>query len=536
MPGAILDLVAKGEKDQFFLGNPQTTFFSTVFHKKIRCIIQPYRVNFREAVDYGRTSHLIIPRYGDFIGKSYLEIEPEPWLPEIVEDETGNSIRLREIIGESNVFVYDTQTQHAVGFVDAVGHYIIKKLDFWVDGTMVDRHRGEWMDIQSELNTPEDKYAEYCRAVGKYNENTPANIQRNMWPGLDGKLLVPLQFSWAQSFRAPLPIRWMVASEVKIDVEFEVFRKVYYSYYHYGVSPVDVSGGERMYCQYQDNFDPQLIDPRGREFEFVIYSKTDSSRIIHRGRFVAPRKLTIRNATLLANYISIPDEEIAQYFRREHSYLIEQVQYIEAGIRGDDYPIAGGPYLNPINEFVQPIKEIFMITRQIDSCNLNQHTNFYRHTWQEIAYLRQRFIDGGVDTVDLTPEFVENAALFINGYARIPARNSSYFHTLIPYRYHARNTKYPIYCFNFALMPDRMQPSGFINFSLIQRAYLTMGLAGYNPPTIDTGVSGRRWWRDGVLVDGTYSREDYAITLHTYAKNYNFIVINNGRAVLKFLN
>ena len=57
------------------------------------------------------------------------------------------------------------------------------------------------------------------------------------------------------------------------------------------------------------------------------------------------------------------------------------------------------------------------------------------------------------------------AELFINGNSRFNKRKATYFRTIQPLNHHSRVPTKHIYCYSFALTPEKHQPSGICNFS-----------------------------------------------------------------------
>ena len=75
MPQAgLLELVAHGIQDIFLIGNPQLTFFKTVYKRHTNFSIELVEVNINRSAEFNNISSFII-KNGDAINKCYLEIE-----------------------------------------------------------------------------------------------------------------------------------------------------------------------------------------------------------------------------------------------------------------------------------------------------------------------------------------------------------------------------------------------------------------------------------------------------------------------------
>lgn len=79
MAGGILELVSRGADDIFLTVDPQITFFKIVYRRHTNFSKTEYDINFNKTLDFGTTSQLVIPKYGDLLHKLFLVIN----LPDI---------------------------------------------------------------------------------------------------------------------------------------------------------------------------------------------------------------------------------------------------------------------------------------------------------------------------------------------------------------------------------------------------------------------------------------------------------------------
>ena len=73
MGGALLDLVAKGGQDIYFICNPQISFFKKVFKRHTNFSTDYEKFYLNGEPDFGKSSKLNIPRKGDLIKNIYLQ-------------------------------------------------------------------------------------------------------------------------------------------------------------------------------------------------------------------------------------------------------------------------------------------------------------------------------------------------------------------------------------------------------------------------------------------------------------------------------
>lgn len=99
MAGGIIQIVTYGAQDLYLTGTPQITFFKIVYRRYTNFSIESVKVEFDDPVGFGRTSMLTVPKVGDLIHKTYLEII----LPEIILKRSLNQEQIMEAENEYNI-------------------------------------------------------------------------------------------------------------------------------------------------------------------------------------------------------------------------------------------------------------------------------------------------------------------------------------------------------------------------------------------------------------------------------------------------
>ena len=192
MGGALLELVAVGKQDTHIIGNPQISFFKSIYHRHTNFSIESVPQYFLEQPDFGKKTTCIIARKGDLLSQIILEID----LPELSE---------------------------GISWINAIGNQIIKSIDLTIGGVVITKLSGKYLDIYSELNLSNDKLNGYYQMVGKhisYNNYTQSGSK---------KLFIPLPFWFCKEISNALPLVAMQYSEVKIHIEFRKFSECWYS-------------------------------------------------------------------------------------------------------------------------------------------------------------------------------------------------------------------------------------------------------------------------------------------------------------------
>ena len=111
------------------------------------------------------------------------------------------------------------------------------------------------------------------------------------------------------------------------------------------------------------------------------------------------------------------------------------------------------------------------------------------------------------------------AKLIWNGVDRIDEKDSRYFNLLQPYNYHSSSPREGIYCYSFALHPEKMEPSGTFNASTINKIQLYVTV---NPYSISK------------IPFITNNENEYTITV--YSIYYNIFRVMGGHCAMVFAN
>jgi hypothetical protein len=185
MGGGLMQLVAYGAQDIYLTGNPQITFFKVVYRRHTNFAMESIEQTFNGSVEYGRRVTATISRNGDLIKDMWLECTF-----------TENAAQAAD-----DVSVY------------GLGNALVKQVEVEIGGQLIDRQYGEWMNIWTELSTPEGKRAVYDHMVGNANSTVPA----------DGTLQVdvPLQFWFNRNPGLALPLIALQYHEVKLNLDLE---------------------------------------------------------------------------------------------------------------------------------------------------------------------------------------------------------------------------------------------------------------------------------------------------------------------------
>jgi hypothetical protein len=182
MGGGLLQLVAYGAQDVYLTGNPQITFFKSVYKRHTNFSIEAIEQTFNGTPDFGSRVTCQISRNGDLINRVYLQLR---------------------LTGTNNYCKY-------------FGLRILNYVELEIGGQRIDRHYAHWLYIWNELSLPVSKRDGWNNMVGAFGGNVTGAT-----PTINSTLYVPLEFWFCRNIGLALPLIALQYHEVKININFE---------------------------------------------------------------------------------------------------------------------------------------------------------------------------------------------------------------------------------------------------------------------------------------------------------------------------
>lgn len=531
--GAFLELLARGKKTNFFItyGNPQIEFFTAVIIQHTPFITTTRKIVAQDKPNYGKTSQFRIPRWGDFLGSMYLHIELETWIPPEIQP-YWKSPNL--IIAPPNTTI--TDNKH-LGFVNGIGEFIIDTATFKFPtaggaGTPLATLDGHWLNVAATTFTPPALWSTYCENVGRtqhFSDFSGVNVTANAIPGDNGRLTIPLPFSWCNEPKNALPI-WEFSNEMRLDVTLRRFEDLIYM--------TDVSDRR------------QIIDPRGKTFTYSIDGGITTEF------FNVPSSLNIANCWLEIDYITVDDIFLKRLRKMERMATTPRYytfDTIEREIGQIDDRVFS-PNQSIIAEIPIPIRmfryirELIWITHGRDQQRLNEHDNYSpwirkeleQNNIHELYYTSPLIIaeNNGiiVDPEDIPYRLIRNSGLQLMSLDRLKIQSSDIWQFLMPFRYHkyAKLDQNIINYMPLSTRPDiPLQPSGGIDFSAVIRGFLRLQLE-YIPNLKNQPIPGA-FPCDPQVEDETNPGRDRTSNVYIWGRGTNFLEISRNNAKLAFV-
>ena len=151
MGGGIMQLTANGIQDEYITGNPQITFFKSVYRRHTNFAIE----SVQQIID------------GD------LGTAPTP---------TNSTVKISKTADLINgIYVVCPQHQDGINATE-----LISNSELIIGGTIMDRHTNEWMKVWNELTVDAKKKEGYKYMVGGFNSSQTINNQSSV--------IIPLNF------------------------------------------------------------------------------------------------------------------------------------------------------------------------------------------------------------------------------------------------------------------------------------------------------------------------------------------------------
>jgi len=241
-----MQLVAYGAQDVYLSGNPQITFFKVVYRRHTNFSVEPIQQVWNGAADFGRTVTCNINRNGDLITNMYVAV-------------------LLKKVPTTGVGGIEW------GYVDRLGHAMIKETKVEIGGSKIDEQYGDWLNVWYELTHKVGQERGYAKMIGDVEHLTNvSNKEKRPY-----QMYVPLQFWFNRNNGLALPLIALQYHDVRVTVEFRA-----------------------------------------------------ASALVNYNGSTAPSTLpSMSDCYLLIDYVYLDSEERKRFAQASHEYLIEQLQF-----------------------------------------------------------------------------------------------------------------------------------------------------------------------------------------------------------------
>lgn len=563
MPGGLLQLVGKGAQDQLVTGNPSFTHFRSVYKRHTEFAMEHFRLYFKTSLLTYPTSGSLrlrtkVERYAQLINDCYLSID----LPDIYSP----VVPVSNVPANAPINTSSTAIGYEFNWVRNLGYNMIRHVSVLVNGQEIVRHTGEWMKLYANLTFDANKKEILNRMIGNVPDMyDPANAQGRMnqyphsistpstyaEPSIYGRtLLIPLHFWFCETVGQALPLVALQQSEVEIVVELRNANELFTVR-----DPRTRLSNNAPNSNFGVRVAPDTSDTNFAWSHFLsppMYAAPTLN--------LTPDARSWRfNPFIEANYIFVGDMEMAYIARSEHTFMISQIDSVQAE----------GQY-GPSNDLELTMKNlvtrILWVAQRSDRVLQNDwdnYTNWVDPYTSPFVPALGWYTSGRTQPSNVSQrDTLLESTLVLDGQERFSPKQTLFFSGMELYRHQTGNPIPGVYEYSFALDNNPIQPSGHLNGSMFNKTLLrnTWVLPPYSESvsngSAQTAVCILRSTvnslnpvvipnpniRDdkGILIYGpedvvTVIRKDanaptyqYTFNVRAYVQSYNFLRIMGG--------
>ena len=529
MTGGFLQLVSYGSQDFYLTGNPQISFFKTVYRRYTNFSMDFYQI--RPEIDIGLSDKettdytFNIDRHGDLISDMYLVYK----LPAIYSD---NNTKFR--------------------WIKNVGASAIEHISIHIGSAEIDKHYGEWFNIWHELTMTEAKKRVYNELIGNVPEmynpelspkftSYPNKPKIGKIPSIQERIIrVPLIFWFNRNPSLALPLVALQYYPVRIEVTFRRVIDLYTVIDKYtdgnilGSRIVDavkiIENGIETVKTNRNSYNLRIkADPEAADYNTYsglqnFVKEEDIIRNLKSNTFL---KLPIE-PFLEVNYIFLDKEEMNKFAKSEHKYLIDKVRQVS--FTG----IVESKTLN-LKELNHPTSYMVITSKRSDIGERNDWNNYTNWItpgipWNSYNEFFEPYFDDdnckeviGESNYDIKGKenILKNISLNLNGVKRFMDNDENFYNNLQPYSFGINQPSKGVLLYSFSLNPFEYQPSGSCNMSKFNNIDLLVETQSV--PTINLDV-------------GEKIQNKYTYDINVYGVSYNILRITGGMGNLEFSN
>ena len=572
MPGGLIEISTYGSQDLFLTGTPEITFFKVVYRRHTNFSMESVKIALDDLVEFGGYSTLKIPKVGDLMHKTYIEIT----LPEInlFRQNAPSSQDIGEVQVNLNIANNDYSTIlnfmyiNRNAFTNSYDKYIAENNIKNTTGDMIQSITDVFtkpgnstiIDNMRNLLTLTDAPFTYTEismdaiASAFTSSSDKSELFKALSIGIDKSIKIQKFF-----FNIVLQNEKNLTDMNNKNIKFAWVERIG----HAILQSIEVKiGGHKIDKHYGEWLNIWYELSGNRDMENIYYQMIGNvSSLTTFNRNIKPAytlKIPLQFWFCRFSGLSIPLVALEYHNVSLHFKFrkFEELCYIESNTAIKYSPVDGGITLDEVPDemginitanllidyiyldnserrrFAQSSHEYLIEQLQIlDKKNITQQKiqiqiNNFVHPSKEIIWLAQREsftknLDGTNqcrwDNYSLTINNIGNpiaySSLDFHSYNRIIRLDGNYFNYVQPYEVHQSTPSDGINMYSFSIFPEEQQPSGSANLSRLAR--ITLYLEFDQSLTIN-----------GTLFD--------PLTVKIYTRNLNVLRFVSGMSAMAF--
>lgn len=475
MTGGLIQLASYGGADIYITGNPEITYFKTVYRRHTNFAKESIIQHINGKVGHGRTVNIDITRAGDLLGAIWLQLRPP--------------------------FFTNADTWY---YTQGLGNALIKRVDLVIGGQLIDRQYGEWMSIWEELSVSSGRRPGLDAMT---LTNVPMTSLATITDEADAPYLnVPLQFWFCRNPALALPIVAMSLHEIRLQIEFGSLEDITSSYI-------------------PSNLFPTPTPPLVKKTEYPLVIPKDDDIVLY------PSERNME-CEVWATYYHLDSDERRQLTQVPLEYLVELVQYKGRQEYREDtnnikYDMG---FANPVKEIIWGIRPIL----NIPNYATGDFTSYRTRTRPSFGQFWGEFESGVIrfNSQNRMKDRPSDHFLLTQNYqrhTRVPRYNQLTGSKINPtdagYKETGPVYVTKLYTYSFGLNPEQYQPSGAANFTKLDDASIELrGITIPDPLT----------WTVDSVTENELTQYYAGLELAVYATSYNVLRIKDGMAGLAY--
>lgn len=416
--GGLLQLVSSGAQDVFLTGDPQVTFFKSMYRRYTNFAIEAIEQTSTGVTTPGGRMITTISRNGDLLHKLYLQVS----LPA-----TGMANASGDVTDKW-------------AFVRNFAHVLIQEASVEIGGQVVDRIYGRFDNIWNSLTCKAEKKLGMLYMAGV--DTDPVTSDQPLEFSRPVDLYIPLNFWFSKgSMGQALPLIALQFHEVKLEIHLapvvDLIRRA-----DAGGSAVSASSnGPGTFSQTPEQYVTNAL----------------SNGFIR----------------MFADFVFLDTTERRRFAQASHEYLIEQLQ--TTGRKFTD-PFTSSSDTSHIERttlaFNHPCKAFYWAAYRPDAQKYTMWNPMYNGMIDPDAF---PYGSTGDLRSGSNNNPIERVGLLLNNHERFSVRPGSYFTLVQSYQHHTtmpENNWVGLY--SFCISPEEHQPSGSLNMSRVDNALLQL--------------------------------------------------------------
>ena len=194
MTAGFLQLTINGQQDVYLTGNPQISFFKSVYKRYSKFSIQLLNQDINGTPHFNSNINCILNKSGDLLKNIYLEIT----LPDLIKPDSLSWF----------------------GYVNNIGCSIIDRILLRINDQTIETIYGDWIDIYNNINNINiDKITKQYNSDYMIRNINSIDLEKRSF-------YVPIPFFFSKSSSVALPVIALSQSDISIDISFKKLEEV----------------------------------------------------------------------------------------------------------------------------------------------------------------------------------------------------------------------------------------------------------------------------------------------------------------------